>query len=457
LLGFDGKMTGADRAQQEKMIAKVPNPGSPSIGVLAQARSLLQAGQGARWALADQIVVSGSNFLSNILLARILGIEEFGRYVLAWTIVLFVQGLQYSAVSSTMLSVGPKQDAEAARSYFGSIFVHQAIFGAVSAALTLLGAYVGAAAFPALRLDTIALPLAVAVLSSQTQDFLRRYFFSVHRLKISFSIDAIRYIGQNIAILALLSWFPANSTTALWLISVAAAVGSFATLPYIPPLKYSLRAILAAGLHGWHFSKWLVASTLLGFVSTNLFTFAAGIFLGAAAVGAMRAAFTIVSIANVVIEACVNTVPVGASRALMSSGRRGLIAYLKTVAIYGTAAISFLMGVVVIAPKFWLHLFFGPEFESYSNLVPWYAGVEVLIFLGLVIGTWYRTLENTRFIFYSNVFSVILLVVIAYPLIVNFGVTGAVAGLLIGQFALQVFMLIGARLVDLATYSSARS
>ena len=430
------------------MMSSGPNTISPAIGLVARARLLLRAATGARWALADQIVVSGSNFLSNILLARILGIEEFGRYVLAWTIVLFVQGLQYSAVSSTMLSIGSKQDAETARSYFGSMFVLQAIFGLVSAALTLAGAYIGAAAFPTLRLDTVAIPLAVAVLCSQTQDFLRRYFFSIGRLEVSLSIDAIRYVGQNIAILTLVIWFPANSAAALWLMSAAAAAGSLAILPYIPPLKYSLRAILNAGLHGWHFSKWLVASTLLVFVFTNLFTFAAGIFLGAAAVGAMRAAFTLVSIANIVIEACVNVIPVSASRTFMSSGRRGLIAYLKKVAIYGTGAIVLLLGVIVVAPKFWLRLFFGPEFESYWNLVPWYAGVQVLIFLGLVIGTWYRTLESTRFIFYSNVLSVVLLLLIAYPLIINFGVTGAVAGLLIGQFALQAFMLMGARLVD---------
>ena len=37
------------------------------------------------WALADQTMVSGVNFLTGILLARHLGIEEFGRFTLAWT------------------------------------------------------------------------------------------------------------------------------------------------------------------------------------------------------------------------------------------------------------------------------------------------------------------------------------------------------------------------------------
>src|ERR1700677_2281945 len=105
------------------MMAEARNTDNSSNGLFSRLESLWQPMRRAKWALADQVIVSGSNFLSNILLARILGIEEFGRYVLAWTIVLFVQGLQCSTVSSAMLSIGPKLDAEEARSYFGAIFV----------------------------------------------------------------------------------------------------------------------------------------------------------------------------------------------------------------------------------------------------------------------------------------------------------------------------------------------
>lgn len=286
------------------------------------------------------------------------------------------------------------------------------------------------------------MPLTVAVLCSQTQDFLRRYFFSVNRPKVSFAIDGIRYVGQNVAILALINWFPANGASALWLVSAVAAVGSLAALPCIPQLKYSFSAFLSVSLHGWHFSKWLFASTLVVAAFNNLFYFASGILLGVGAVGAMKAAFTMVSIANVVIEACVNVIPASASRKFMSNGRRGLIAYLLKVTIYGTVAIVSLLGVVVIAPKFWLHFFFGPQFSSYWTLVQWYAAYEILLFLAMVVGTWYRTLERTRLIFYAVSFSVIVSITVAYPLIVNFGVAGAVVGLALGQLAQTLFMLV---------------
>lgn len=426
---------------------KLRNTSSPSVGPLARAQLMLRTAKRIKWALADQIAVSGCTFASNILLARILGIEEFGRYVLAWAIVGFVQSLQFSAISTSMLSIGPKHDAEMAPSYFGAIFVHQGIFGIVSAALTLLGGYLAAAAFPASRLDVIALPVAAAVLCSQTQDFLRRYFFSVDRPEISFAIDSFRYFGQIIALLALIIWIPANSVSALWLLAAVAALASLAALPWLPPLKYSVGATLSAGLRGWHFSKWLVASTLLVWVINNLFFFSGGIFLGAAAVGAMRAAQNLVGMAHIVIEACVNVIPSRASREFTSGGRRRLIAYLKQVTIYGVAAIASLVVVFAIAPGFWLRFFFGSEFEAYGHLVRWWAAIEILIFLGLVIGTWYRTLESTKFIFYSIVLSAATSLALAYPLVTYFGVTGAVAGVLISNVTQLVFMLVGAKRV----------
>ena len=79
------------------------------------------------WALADQSVVSGANFLTGIILARGLGVAEFGRFSLLWLVVLFVQGIQYNGIVVAMMSIGPKQDAHQRPTYYGGVFLQQAI------------------------------------------------------------------------------------------------------------------------------------------------------------------------------------------------------------------------------------------------------------------------------------------------------------------------------------------
>ena len=71
----------------------------------------------------------------------------------------------------------------------------------------------------------------------------------------------------------------------------------------------------------------------------------------------MRAAFTLVSVANIVIEASVNVISAGASRKFIEEWSRGLVAYLRKVTIYGALAIASLLAPIVVAPKFWLRAY----------------------------------------------------------------------------------------------------
>ena len=80
------------------------------------------------WALADQAVISGVNFLTGILLARYLGLEGFGQFTLAWMAVLFVNALQHATIIAPMMSIGPKQPAADLPAYYGAVIVQQVAF-----------------------------------------------------------------------------------------------------------------------------------------------------------------------------------------------------------------------------------------------------------------------------------------------------------------------------------------
>ncbi len=98
--------------------------------------------------LADQGFVSGVNFLSTLLLARFLGIEEFGRFTLAWMVVLFANSLQNAAIIQPMLSIGPKHAEAEAPAYYGAVIVQQAVVAAFAFGAVLIGAQASALALP---------------------------------------------------------------------------------------------------------------------------------------------------------------------------------------------------------------------------------------------------------------------------------------------------------------------
>src|SRR5688572_32875759 len=90
-----------------------------ALGLLR--RSKLAAGViQMNWSVADQVVVSGGNLLTGVLVARFLGIEQFGVFSLLWLVLLLLQGTQSATILAPMVTIGPKeQRADAREFYYG--------------------------------------------------------------------------------------------------------------------------------------------------------------------------------------------------------------------------------------------------------------------------------------------------------------------------------------------------
>ena len=114
------------------------------------------------WALADQAMVSGVNFLTAILLARYLGIEEFGRFTLAWMVVLFAASIQHAAINSPMMSTGPKQSTAERPAYYGAVVAQQIVVSVFIFFAVFSGVRLSDVFFPEWRVEGLALPLAAA-------------------------------------------------------------------------------------------------------------------------------------------------------------------------------------------------------------------------------------------------------------------------------------------------------
>ncbi|MGH8627260.1 MAG: polysaccharide biosynthesis C-terminal domain-containing protein [Gammaproteobacteria bacterium] len=72
--------------------------------------------------------------------------------------------------------------------------------------------------------------------------------------------------------------------------------------------------------------------------------------------------------------------------------------------------------------------------------------IELTIFFAFVAGTWLRTYEDTKFIFYAYAISALISIGLAYPLILQFGATGAIAGILIAGIVQVALILVGVKL-----------
>ena len=398
-------------------------------------RALLQAAivtvrrySHVNWALADQTMVSACNFLTMVVLARYLGVHEFGRFTLAWMIVLMSVSFHVAAVISPMVSIGPKQRPDDRPAYFGALTLQHVAFLVFAFVLILVGVWVCDSLFPSLRAGPLAVPLACAAIAYNAQDFLRRYFFSIGRVTHAFITDAIRYPGQLLALVALAQLTELDVGTALWIMFASAAMGLVTCVRYFERLRWDRNVLRTAIVHNWNFAKWLTAESVMTLLIGRLLFFVAGALLGASAVGALNATRTLLGVTRIVRFGLDNIVPARAAQRFHEAGVASLTQYLVKVTTLLVVLTGSIVFVIAVAPEFWLRLAFGSEFASFGSLVQWWAVSNLVVAPYVALRAGLLAIEHTKVFFVASILCTLFVLASAYGLVTQFQLIGVVAG-----------------------------
>src|ERR1035438_8994422 len=156
--------------------------------------------------ILDQAIVSGSNFITGIVLVRGLGLVEFGRFTVAYAVLLLANSIQLSFISSPMITLGslcatPSEQRRFVRGMYGVQLIFCCLVSV--ACIVAAGIYV-VRAHGAVPLRMIA-AFGAAVALYLMQDWLRRYYFTVGKPAAPVWNDAISYVGQ-VVVLCMLWW-----------------------------------------------------------------------------------------------------------------------------------------------------------------------------------------------------------------------------------------------------------
>lgn len=423
--------------------------------MLAKVRSLLFRDSHLNWSLADQAVVSGVNFLTGLMLARFLGMAEFGRYALAWMIVLFANSIQIALVLEPMMSIGPKQPPEQRPAYYTALAVQQTLLCLAMAGLIAGGVHLAGIHMPGWKTEGMALPLACVVVAFQLQEFQRRYFFCVGRPRVAMYSDIIRYVGQIVLLGGLAAFamaahdaadaFRMTSTTALWAIAAAGAVATMVATPLFVTPRLDWRVLRTTTVRHWQSAKWLLPSAVIYWFSGHFFIIAAGFFLGAATVGAIRAAHNLIAITHILFQAWENIVPARAARLYHAKGARALGDFLRKVAISGGLTTALIIVAVNIRPGALLGLVFGEEYAAYGDLLVYYGLSYMALFFSLPLKAGLRAVENTKLIFLGHLAVSIFTLATFHTLVTRFGVHGAMIGIICTSILLVGVLWLGLR------------
>src|SRR5271157_247345 len=389
------------------------------------------------WALTDQSIVSATNFLTNVMLLRFMGLREFGVFALAWMSVMFVNSLQSALIIAPLMSIGPKQEEKDRPFYFGAVVFQELLLVSFCFVLVFAALKVSSGFFPHADLQRLALPLAVSAFAYQMQDFVRRYFFATRQSSRALADDALSYLTQLPILFLLHRAGHLNSATALWTMAVTSLLGLVPGWLWMEQLDFNWKWIKAIARRHWKISRWLTGSALLVWTSGNLFVIAAPVYYGAAAAGVLKASQNLMGVTHVWFQGLDNVVPAETACRLREGGVHSMLAYTRSILLrWGGLTLLFAI-VMAAAPGFWLHLLYGPAMAQYGYVLRLYALLYVMIFVGGPLRAGLQALEFTVPIFWSYLAMTALAFAFAMPMAKWLGLSGTMLGLLGAQVLFQ--------------------
>jgi O-antigen/teichoic acid export membrane protein len=395
------------------------------------------------FAFLDQVLVSGANFLGAVLLARTFGIYEFGRFALAWMLVEFIGSLQFAAIIQPMLNIGPKQAEAESERYYNAIVVQQGVVCALLGALAWIGVTLASWLSGDADLHRLAAPLSAAIVTYQMHTFFRRYFFARGRAFAALCNDLVRFTVQIAATVALLlAWPGATAATGIWIVAAACAAAAIHGVLLFGRIAWHTTAFGSIVVRHWGFSKWLLPSAFMFWMTSQGFLLMSGFVLGAAVTGGLKAAVSITGVLNILLLAVDNFAPVQAALALHRGGAVELRRYLERLALLTGTLTAVTVAMLNIDPAYIVRLIYGDQYESIDTLVRWVCAPAAVYGASTVLVIWAAAIERTRMIFVSYLAATVFTVFAAYPLTLYGGVAGVVFGSLLVETSKFVVLLV---------------
>jgi len=389
-------------------------------------------------ALVDQAVVSGTSFLTTVMIARWALPNELGIYAMAISLLVSWVAVQETLVLLPYTVHRHRPQAppmEQAGSYL-ALSGLLSVLAMVIFSLTALGLSTAAAPH---SLAVAILILGAAVPFASLREFGRRFAFADLRvlpsLMLVLATSALQLSG-----LALLGHTGRlSAATACATIGVANAVPSVVWLYlYLSRGNFASRQDQLRNTisRSWRFGKWLLATRIAEALRTQAAYWLLALVIGTAATGAYAASLSIVSFVNPIIMGFFNILLPQASLALAEGGgsrlRRETV---RDALMLGVAMALFCLLVAFGGERAMQLVFHGPHYEGQGHTLLALALALLASALGMPAANALATIERSHAIFWASLIATVVTVAIASLLILNWGLVGAAYGLLAGNVA----------------------
>jgi len=399
--------------------------------------------------LVDQGIVSAANFVTGLLIGRICSKEQFGLYMLGFTIITFVINFQGALITTPYTIFIPRLEGVVRSQYTGSTLVHQlGLSILVVLFLAITGAFLSLGLGPTGLLSVIN-SLIFTITFILLWDYARHVCLATVKIRAVLVLDSCVAFLQIGGLLLLAYLGLLSAAHAYWAISIACGI---ATLSLLISLRREFAVRFAQTMSDFkvNFSTgwWIFASGMLWTFKTSLYPWLLAGFHGTVSTGVWAACVGIVALCNPLLLGLQNSFGPKIAHAYTVEEMEGFRRFsLQTATLFGGLIAPFC--VVFI-------LFGGPLLTGiYGSKYTGNGFIVSILALNLLISAPAVPLSRALFTigradidFKINLITLLCTLSVGIFLVKAYGIIGAAYGLLLSNVMCFVFKYISIRRLD---------
>lgn len=385
-------------------------------------------------AVFDQAMISGTNFVTAVLIGRCCGAESLGLYSLVASALAMTIGLQDQLITAPYVLYRNRCRPNRLRGYSGSVLVHQSIL----IGIIFLG--LAALCWQIPREQSLASTIGIILLMSAPSILFRAFVrdLSLARCDVFsvLALDATVCIAQ-LAVVGTLAW-TGNLSLPVVYVTLGIACTSAAVVWFYKnrsDFKISSRAVQIDAIRNWKFGRWALATHLAGTSTPYIMPWILFSMHGEAATGTLAACSVIVGIANIMLAGMGDFLAPRAAAAFAKGGKAGLLTVLRKMLILISIAIGSVCVVAFAIGEFIIHALYDGRFPEAGGLVGLLTLAVLANALGALAGNGLWAIDRPRANFVADITTLIVALVCAMLLVQPYAAFGAAMATLFASSA----------------------
>lgn len=388
----------------------------------------------------DQAILSLANFMVGIFLIRNTGKEDYGAYVFAYAIILFVIGVQNALITNQMTVMAPRKQSNEQDYFCSTLMVGQYLLaiplGMVSVVIMFLVANSG---FNIGIDSALFLSVVIATQGILLREFFRVFFFLKIKAMTVLLIDIVNVAAIFLGLIAGRMFLPESlNVIAILSFGVSSLISGIlaAHLSGIS-FKARLREIVATLRETWTNGKWALGGVVVTWFDNQsyiyLLTFMSGpastAEVSAARLFLMPVALLNASVFRVLMPKWAHYRSDNETRHISSSANKALIFIVTSICVY----LVVLLSIKDAATRFLL----TKEYSNSNTLILLWGVLFVAQAIKSNFSALLQVFEKFRAITLLNMVSGTVVIGLSVFLISRFGADGSIIGMITGEIVLS--------------------